>query len=668
MINCMMATTLTMEVDHIRTVRLEMGQSSVNLTNKGLDVTALRTMLKYRNTFQYISELRLGFNCLGDAGANLLAEYLPNTRYVSLLDLGFNGIGDDGIGAVCSKLCNHEYLTTLHLPGNNITRTGCGFVAGLLRRNHVINHLSLAGNSIGVEGAADIYLALNSFKWLVSLDLGSCRLGQGNISFMPKCFSRDSVLTYLNLNNNELDDAGAHAIAQTLSLYTRIEVLNLSFNSLTDEGCVALTKSLHGYKAMTSLNLTKNRLGDRSARALADMLPSMGLEELQIGFNEFSAMATLAIVSAISSMVSRGISRLVLIALGGNSLNTDGAKVLAGIIGHRGGSPLREMYLDHMNIGHTGVRHIATSIATCKDCCLNVLTGVQLGVLMTELGSPPALADYTNTQVLSYVRDMWASYADTERMDTVKLSPPPASRPHTLPPHKRMIRSAGLGSSLASHSTDDLTELANEIQIHTKRAHSDDKEGNGRSSNLLPPCYDPSDATSVTFNAETSLPQSSQSQILMKKLEILFEPVLQEIAKLPFDASNLWMLHQYYFSPNQPEKVKSPQPSNPDSQYTSSDAASQLSKLLDGNDDSRRPTKRQNTRNTMTRISAYPRIKYRLECMKSDPDQTCMLTLLRHLRCIEEYIEKYKKQYPYFVLIDVEDILLDPSGTQKLFL
>ena len=39
-----------------------------------------------------------------------------------------------------------------------------------------------------------------------------------------------------------------------------------------------------------------------------------------------------------------------------------------------------------------------------------------------------------------------------------------------------------------------------------------------------------------------------------------------------------------------------------------------------------------------------------------------MLTILRQLRCVEEYIDRYKDSYPYFIEMDVESIILDRNG------
>jgi hypothetical protein len=176
---------------------------------------------------------------------------------------------------------------------------------------------------------------------------------------------------------------------------------------------------------------------------------------------------------------------------------------------------------------------------------------------------------------------------------------------------------------------------------------------------------------------------------------------LTEVASLPFDPSNLWTLHQFYYSPSQAdasvdatchttfdplsdqlmEIETAPHKKKkfilPDSSLSSS-FSSPTQSYDDGDErTSSRPNKRQSNRLTMTRIAAYPRVKVfpspssavlsdpslqiRLEKLKSISEQR-VLTTLRQLRCIEQYIDQYKDQYPYFIEIDIESIILDRNG------
>lgn len=94
-----------------------------------------------------------------------------------------------------------------------------------------------------------------------------------------------------------------------------------------------------------------------------------------------------------------------------------------------------------------------------------------------------------------------------------------------------------------------------------------------------------------------------------------YQPMLQEIAAMPFDPSNLWMLHQFYYSPINPEE--SPEDRSlyiPPTNDCIVDVAKKesLTRLMTFKEhpscDSR-PAKKRGNRLTMTRIAEYPRIQ-----------------------------------------------------------
>jgi hypothetical protein len=157
------------------------------------------------------------------------------------------------------------------------------------------------------------------------------------------------------------------------------------------------------------LNIGNNKLGDSAVDGLLFVLGESRLEELQIDFSRLTPPATQAIIKAIADrpMESCCLKKL---SLSGNNMNTEGARAFAGLLARQGGCSLREIHVDQMNFGQAGKRDIAVSIATNPDCALDVITGLALGPLMVELGSPVELANFSNVQVLHYIRGMWAEH------------------------------------------------------------------------------------------------------------------------------------------------------------------------------------------------------------------------------------------------------------------
>lgn len=186
-------------------------------------------------------------------------------------------------------------------------------------------------------------------------------------------------------------------------------MLDVSFNGISNVGSDALCEALSGYSALRVLNISNNRLGDAAVDGLVFVLGESKLEELQIGFCRLTSRGTQAIIRALTERPKESCC-LKSIALSGNSVNTEGARAFAGLLAIHGGCSLREVHIDQMNFGQTGKRDIAVSIATNPDCALDVVTGLQLGPLMVELGSPSQLLTFTNGQVLQYIKNMWAEH------------------------------------------------------------------------------------------------------------------------------------------------------------------------------------------------------------------------------------------------------------------
>merc|ERR1711939_472433 len=95
----------------------------------------------------------------------------------------------------------------------------------------------------------------------------------------------------------------------------------------------------------------------------------------------------------------------------------------------------------------------------------------------------------------------------------------------------------------------------------------------------------------------------------------------------------LWELHQYYYSPPlvSPNHMSSAPPSPLLLDQWSTDSENDVSSTDD------RPVKRGGCRNTMARITAYPRIKQCIEDLKAKQWNEKILTILRQLQFFEAF-------------------------------
>jgi hypothetical protein len=262
------------------------------------------------------------------------------------------------------------------------------------------------------------------------------------------------------------------------------------------------------------------------------------LHSLSVDYNGFSPMALLALINSLT-LLNPSHQPFQKLSLCGNNMNTESSRALGGLLTHANGMSLTSLYLDHMNIEVPGEQQIAASIASNQHCQLVTLTGIQLGPLMIELGSPPELETFSNSQVLKYVREMWASYeqkngptngeGDTNTgQDQVAIDDYPETdddeqeqRGHSEPFDDRQSIGRKRAASLEqtsyptrTDSEDDLTDLADDVEVHLRSSQGplvNTSRPNKRESGLAETTVEPSSIT------------TEQIRSLIKKLEQIFD-------------------------------------------------------------------------------------------------------------------------------------------------
>ena len=88
----------------------------------------------------------------------------------------------------------------------------------------------------------------------------------------------------INLESNDIGDAGASALADALKVNTTLTEINLGSNEIGDDGASALADALKVNTTLTKIVLCCNPIGDAGASALADALKvNTTLTEIYLG-------------------------------------------------------------------------------------------------------------------------------------------------------------------------------------------------------------------------------------------------------------------------------------------------------------------------------------------------------------------------------------------------
>lgn len=144
----------------------------------------------------------------------------------------------------------------------------------------------------GITAITSLNLAGNQ---LCGLD----RLGRGTydatgIQALAAALAGSTALTDINLAVNNIGSQGATAIAEALKLgSTALKSINLSFNELDSEAGKALASMLEANTALTHLNLDSNNIGNAGAIAIAEALKSgtTALKSIDLSHNRLDADA-----------------------------------------------------------------------------------------------------------------------------------------------------------------------------------------------------------------------------------------------------------------------------------------------------------------------------------------------------------------------------------------
>lgn len=560
---------------------------TIDLCRRGLQAGEILALSNILRNFTLLN-VKFGYNNLRDEGAALVADYLKSNSTITCLDLGFNNIGDQGARALSGSLTLNNTLEILYLSGNLITKVGFKHLGYALKVNTALREFYLTGNAGGPDGATALADALAVNRTLQLLYLSTNKIGTPGAVAIAAALHNNNVLKTLYMGDNNIGDVGLVAVAEASRGLFLPEALHVPFNQISSVGIEALTSVATAQATLRVLKLDNNRLGDRGAEMLAKSMPSMVLEELLVGFNNMTTAGISFLLNALQRC-----PLLKVLMLSGNCVSADGAGMIAAVLATN--SSLQKLYLDNMGIATAGERQIAASIALNRACGLRLLTGFELGQALTALGSPPQLSVLSNESVLVYLRECVAA-------DNHQTAPSQASEQFV----KRQIPLQPTGTV----RVDSVIELAGDMTL---------SGGSVSSSN-----------THQQLSSATCPPQRLRTVQLPDFLR-----TLREFSNVPFSRSELWRLHQIFFSPPQSGDSAAPLGDNTcDSTATFLHASEDCRTRVVIDPTSQSSNKRPTNRSTVAPITEFPNLKARLKHListGSEIDQKSALTFLRQL-------------------------------------
>jgi hypothetical protein len=161
-----------------------------------------------------------------------------------------------------------------------------------------VTNINLAANDIDTAGASALAEALKVNTSVTLIDLSDNEIGNEGTSAFPDALKVNSIVTAIDLYNSPgIGAEGAAALAEALKVNTSVTAINLWCTRIGDEGTAALAGALTVNTSVTTIHLNSNKISPKGASALADALKvnstvtRIGIGRNAIGDEGLSALA-----------------------------------------------------------------------------------------------------------------------------------------------------------------------------------------------------------------------------------------------------------------------------------------------------------------------------------------------------------------------------------------
>ena len=288
-------------------------------------------------------------NMLNSGGVKTIATALEGLSNLIILSLNDNQIGDDATYSIARVIASNRKLEELWLSRNQLTDVGIQNICKYLKQNPSLRIFHLGENSITEETIDDIAAVLNENTKYVYL----CGIKLKSVAKMASTVKSLSNLKLLALNNNQITEAAACSISETIANNTEITQLWMYNNQLKSSEAKALCKGLKQISSLTKLYLYNNGMTEAAAQNIAAGFDNNPLlESVNIGGNNFKTQGILKLCCSLKQL-----NQLKELDISNNSITKEAASEIAEVIIN---NPLLEyLYLGNNNFQSEGVIELA---------------------------------------------------------------------------------------------------------------------------------------------------------------------------------------------------------------------------------------------------------------------------------------------------------------------
>ena len=255
------------------------------------------TDLRMKIIFQLLCDLRHHRVKIEYSNNNCVSEFLYLMDFMNDISPKTSRLVDNCVSV--KKLILH-YLHSKNLP--KLTKNS----TELLSKFTHLERLSFTGICISSNIAIILAKALNDCRSsLTTLTLNHCQLDLNVADALRIFVENNTVLSELNLPNNEIESKGAIALAEALSNCKRMKRLNLSSNNIKDDAMDYMVAAFPQMPHISCIDLQHNQLTDEAigpvVKALLQM-PNATKETLQLDHNQVTVLRMQAIFDIMNDL------------------------------------------------------------------------------------------------------------------------------------------------------------------------------------------------------------------------------------------------------------------------------------------------------------------------------------------------------------------------------
>ena len=219
-----------------------------------------------KNNFPILEKLIMNHNILGAKGAKILFDILYCKSELSLLDISYNGIDKNFFNSdevqIFFDYNSSQKFTTFYYEGNYLPLQECNNLIQSILNNVNLSYLYLNNNQINDE-------CMNLFSFLISNNpyIHTLSLSENNFTNVGLKKLFDSIeqktrLIEIFLAKNNLNHQSLKIISESLKNNRTISSLDLSYNDFKKDECIDYLINLIGENSrIKNLNLTSCHLG-----------------------------------------------------------------------------------------------------------------------------------------------------------------------------------------------------------------------------------------------------------------------------------------------------------------------------------------------------------------------------------------------------------------------